>query len=424
MTITVRQITAEQHLAFIEAKAADPNFGTTVSFLQLPAWAKVKPEWAHESLGIFDGSELVGTALALYRSMPKIGRTLAYLPEGPVVDWRRDDIEEILQALAQHAKRKGAFGLRIGPTVIERVWEAGTIKEAIADELVTSLSQVTPDFSDPAHAALAARLRRMGWRTPEDGEGFAAGQPQFNFQLVLIHEDGSQKSTDEVLAGMNQQWRRNIKRAAKAGVDVVRGGREDLAAFHEVYLVTAERDGFTGRPLSYFETMWDALNGEPKGATVEQPHQHDRMRVYLARHEGDVVAATTWIQVGLHTWYSYGASANEKREVRGSNAIQWQMIQDSLEAGAAVYDLRGIVQGVGADDPEIGLIQFKVGTGGRAVAYLGEWDLAINKPLYAAFDLYMNRSRHMARAKALTRNPKRFLGPLKKFVGSAKGAVK
>ena len=36
-----------------------------------------------------------------------------------------------------------------------------------------------------------------------------------------------------------------------------------------------------------------------------------------------------------------------------------------------------------------GLIQFKVGTGGEAVEYLGEWDLPLNPLLYKAFDLYM-----------------------------------
>ena len=77
--------------------------------------------------------------------------------------------------------------------------------------------------------------------------------------------------------------------------------------------------------------------------------------------------------------------------MRGSNAVQWRMIRDANAAGCAVYDLRGIVEGVGADDPEIGLIQFKVGTGGEAVAYLGEWDYPINKPLYRAFDLYLKR---------------------------------
>ena len=115
----------------------------------------------------------------------------------------------------------------------------------------------------------------------------------------------------------------------------------------------------------------------------------DRIRLYLAHHEGDLVAATTWVRVGQHAWYSYGASSTAKREVRGSNAIQWRMITDSLDAGASVYDLRGITEGLESDDPHLGLIQFKVGTGGQAVEYLGEWDLALNPLLYKAFDLYM-----------------------------------
>ena len=148
-----------------------------------------------------------------------------------------------------------------------------------------------------------------------------------------------------------------------------------------VYLETAERDGFTGRPLEYFEHMWDVLNAEEEG----------RMKVFLAEHEGDVVAATTFVTVGEHAWYSYGASTTAKREVRGSNAIQWAMIRTANEARCAVYDMRGIVAGVGANDPEIGLIQFKVGSGGQAVAFPGEWDKPINPILYKAFDLYMKR---------------------------------
>jgi len=117
----------------------------------------------------------------------------------------------------------------------------------------------------------------------------------------------------------------------------------------------------------------------------------DRIRLYLARHDGDVVAATTWVRVGGHAWYSYGASTAEKREVQGSTAIQWQMMRDSVAAGASVYDLRGITDTVDADDPHIGLIRFKVATGGEAVEYVGEWDLPLNSLLYKAFDLYMRR---------------------------------
>ena len=185
-----------------------------------------------------------------------------------------------------------------------------------------------------------------------------------------------------MLAGMNQQWRRNIKKADKAGVEVTRGrAPTDLKAFHDLYVHTAERDHFTPRPLAYFQTMFDALGAEDP----------DRIRLYLAHHEGDLVAATIAIRVGAHAWYSYGASSTEKRDVRGSNAVQWAMIRDALAAGADVYDLRGITDTLDADDPHVGLIQFKVGTGGEAVEYVGEWDLPLNRPLYKAFDLYMKR---------------------------------
>ncbi|WP_203568867.1 lipid II:glycine glycyltransferase FemX [Aestuariimicrobium ganziense] len=383
MAVTsVRRITPAEHLAFLE-KAAAPgsDFPATVSFLQTPAWGRAKPEWRSESLGFFDGSSLVGVGLVLYRQLPKVKRYLAYLPEGPVLDWTSAHVGDHLRDLAAHVKAQGAFGLRIGPTLVHRRWKADTIKAAIADDAITQLSQATPDAADPRATRLETLLKAGGWHPTGGAEGFAAGQPKFNFRLPLTNESGEQLSEDALLKGMNQLWRRNIKKADKSGVEVSRGSRDDLAAFHAAYLETAERDRFTPRPLGYFETMWDALNDE----------LDDRMRVYLAHHEGDLVAATTWIRVGRHAWYSYGASTNAKREVRGSNAVQWQMMRDSLEAGAEVYDLRGIVEGVGVDDPELGLIQFKVGTGGEAVSYVGEWDLPINKLLHKAFETYLAR---------------------------------
>ena len=77
--------------------------------------------------------------------------------------------------------------------------------------------------------------------------------------------------------------------------------------------------------------------------------------------------------------------------MRGSNAVQWQMIRDSLDIGAHVYDLRGITDTLASGDSHVGLVQFKVGTGGEAVEYAGEWDLPLNRPIYKAFDLYMKR---------------------------------
>ena len=67
------------------------------------------------------------------------------------------------------------------------------------------------------------------------------------------------------------------------------------------------------------------------------------------------------------------------------------MMRDALAAGADVYDMRGITDTLEGADPHAGLIQFKVGTGGEAVEYLGEWDLPIKRALYFAFITYLRR---------------------------------
>ncbi|WP_310961788.1 lipid II:glycine glycyltransferase FemX [Nocardioides terrisoli] len=368
--VAVRTLSTDEHLAFLAERES-------AGFLQTPGWAAVKREWRAESLGWIADGRVVGAALVLYRQLPRLRRYLAYLPEGPVLDWETDDLGAWLRPMADHLRGQGAFGVRIGPPVVVRRWSAAQVKEGIADDAVRRLDDLPPTQRDRVGATVVSQLRELGWRPQAAEGGFAAGQPQYNFWVPL-----ADRTEDEVLAGMNQLWRRNIKKAAKAGVEVSLGGAADLPAFHDLYAHTAERDHFTPRPLSYFETMFAEL-GAPGAAT--------QIRLYLARHEGDLVAATIWIRVGRHAWYSYGASSTVKREVRGSNAVQWQMIRDAMAAGAEVYDLRGITDTLDADDPHLGLIQFKVGTGGEAVEYAGEWDLPLNRALYAAFALYMAR---------------------------------
>jgi vancomycin resistance protein VanK len=376
--LAVRTISAEEHLAFLRSRES-------ASFLQTPAWARVKQEWKAESIGwSLPGSpsgELVGVALVLYRQLPRVKRYLAYVPEGPVIDWETDDLGAWLTPMAAHLKARGAFGIRIGPPVVTRRWNAAQVKEGIADDAITSLTALAPTERSQDGARVVSELRELGWRVQGGSGGFTAGQPQYNFWIPLRDDEGRQRSEDDVLAGMNQQWRRNIKKAVKAGVVVSAGTADDLPAFHALYAHTAERDHFTPRPLSYFRTMFEALGAE----------EPDRIRLYLGHHDGDLVAATIGIRVGAHAWYSYGASSTEKRDVRGSNAVQWQMIRDAIGAGAAIYDLRGITDTLTSDDPHVGLIQFKVGTGGEAVEYAGEWDLPLNRPIYKAFELYLKR---------------------------------
>ncbi|WP_406396205.1 aminoacyltransferase [Streptomyces sp. NBC_00882] len=306
MRLTLGPIGAAVHLAFVRAQRS-------VSFLQTPAWGRVKTEWRSESLGWYDGGRLVGGGLVLHRPVPRLERfTLAYLPEGPVIDWT-GEIDAWLDPLASYLKAQGAFAIRLGPPVRTNIWSADQVKEGIADPGIKRLPEMSAQWADPVGARVTSRLTDAGWLPQSPEDGFGVGHPQFRYEIPLAC-----RTEDDVLRGMNQLWRRNIKKAAKEGVEVTVAA--DVKAFHDLYVHTAER-----------------------------------IRLYLARHRGDLVAATVLVRVGGHAWYSYGASSTEKREVRGSNACQWAMIRDSLAAGCDVYDLRGITPTLDADDPHVGL---------------------------------------------------------------------
>jgi lipid II:glycine glycyltransferase (peptidoglycan interpeptide bridge formation enzyme) len=375
--LRVGAISAADHLRHIEAHPG-------ASFLQCPSWGAVKTGWKQESLGWFQGDVLVGAGLVLLRPVPLLNQFLAYLPEGPDIDWttaiNNHGLREWLDPMLSHLKARGAFMVKMGPHVVMRRWSAATIKAALAQSTEGSgqrLRDVPPDASHEIGLNLVQELRASGWRQEDlGGAGFGDVQPRYVFQIPL-HD----RSEADVLASFNQLWRRNIKKADASGVVVTHGGRNDLAAFHGIYVETAKRDSFNPRPLSYFERMWDAM-------TAEAP---DRIRLVLAHHEGRLLAAATQVNVGTHSWYSYGASTTQGREFRPSNAMQWRMIRDAMNEGRTVYDMRGISDTLDPSDPLIGLVQFKVGTGGEAVEYVGEWDYVLRPAMAFAVNQYLRR---------------------------------
>lgn len=380
--LSVRPVEPAEHHAFLVGAAqsmAAQNL--TVSFLQTPCWGEVKREWRAESLGWFAGSHLVGSALVLYRDIPYIGRSLAYVPEGPVIDWYSQStgygLADWLDPLVERLRQQGAFTVKLGPKLAVRGWTAATVKKAVAEGRHRRLGQVPADWCDLRAEAVADRLRGLGWRREERPRTeFADYQPRYRFRVPLRG-----RCEGQVLADANQQWRRNIRIAQRSGVEVVRGDFDDLARFHGLYLQTAARDGFSPRPLDYFEQLWSTFStGDPDG-----------IRLYLARVGGRDLAAATMSRFGGYAWYSYGASADQGREVRPCNALQWRMVQDCIADGMDFYDLRGVSDLLDPQLPLYGLLRFKMGLGGEAVEYLGEWDYPINRPLHKAFHLYLSR---------------------------------
>jgi lipid II:glycine glycyltransferase (peptidoglycan interpeptide bridge formation enzyme) len=377
--LRVRPIDKATHRQFLLRAAAARH----VSFLQTPGWGGVKSAWRPESLGWFAGSELVGTALVLHRDLPALPllgrRSLAYVPEGPPIDWLAGGrgVADWLGPLTDFLRSAGVFSVKLGPKVVARRWSAETVKAGMADAACASFAELPADEACPEAARIVAELEALGWRREaRSSHGISDVQPRHFLELPL-----RDRTAADLFAGFNAQWRRNVRIAERAGVKVWRASVDDLPAFHAMYLATARRDGFTPRPLPYFQHMFDEL-------LADDP---DGIRLYLAGVDGVAAAGATMVRLGRRAWFGYGASTTERRELRASNALQWQMLQDCLEDGLDCYDLRGVGATLDPAHPMFGLLRFKVGTGGEAVEYPGEYDLALNRPLALAMRIYLRR---------------------------------
>jgi lipid II:glycine glycyltransferase (peptidoglycan interpeptide bridge formation enzyme) len=373
MSLILKEIDKDTHVEFLK------NY-QTFSFLQLPCWAEVKSGWKSKSVGWFDERKLVCVGLILIRNIPKTKWSLFYLPEGPVLDPDyAKNVVDWLTPLRDFAKESGAFNLKLGPQVTINTWSASTIKSAISDNIYRQFKDVDPDRVNPFGNEIGTKLRNLGGKQIEtDGEGFGDVQPRFVFAI-----DVQDKSDEELLASFSQEWRRNIKKAEKSEVKVRQASFGDLENFHTLYKETAKRDKFTPRPLNYFKQMWKSLN--------ENSNNLAEMRLYIAEQENICHAACLWVRVGKHVWYTYGASSTNGRELRPSNAIQWQMMRDARDAGASIYDMRGIAATLNEKSPLFGLLRFKIGTGGKVIQYVGEWDFVLKPLIYKAFRVALAR---------------------------------
>jgi hypothetical protein len=138
VNLRLAPVSRQDHERFLSARQG--------SFLQCAAWADVKPEWTPEWLGWFDDTgEMVGVALVLLKRLPVLGRPLAYIAEGPLVDWGARPAAEWLKPLVDHLRTRQVISVRIGPTIGWRRWSAATVKAAAVPGLGRRLEDVPPD---------------------------------------------------------------------------------------------------------------------------------------------------------------------------------------------------------------------------------------------------------------------------------------
>lgn len=306
-------------------------------------------DWAWAAVAALDGQpqrrfvlEDEGRVVALVATQAMrlpLGRSLWYVPHGPVMDYDDPRAGEWLRAvtlgLRETARRASSIAVKIEPRLAKE---------------------------DPATAAFDRLPLRREAATVQVGQT----------RLVPLVED------DALLASFDKDTRYAIRRAEREGVRIRRiTEASDVVAIdrlHELISETQQRAGFPLPPRERYRLAWAQLGGA------------GRARILEAWHEDRLLASAMLVVEGARSFYLFSGSAREapgEPKRFASYALQWAMMRDARDAGAGTHDLWGIApRGASKRHPWHGVGLFKKGFGGAEVQWAGTWDLVVDPTAY------------------------------------------
>ncbi len=301
-------------------------------------WGELGPHLGAQTMriGVVDEEgKLCAAMLMLIVRAPIIRRPYFYAVRGPVIDDPSSPaLTTLLNFVRAEARRQGAFMLKVEPSV------------------------------DDEDERWLLALRRHGFRP--------------NPYAVHIRNEwvlNIQPDEQELLAGMKEKWRYNIRLAGRKGVTVRRGeGQADLDTFYKIYEMTSERDQFFIHNKAFYEEVLRLYSPD------------DRFALFLAEYQGEPIAGIIVLRYGRWSWYMYGASSNEHRNLMPNHLLQWHGIQWAKSHGCWYYNFRGIPDILEEGQELWGVYIFKRGFGGYAIRALETHDL-VYQPL--VYNVYM-----------------------------------
>lgn len=303
--------------------------------LQSRAWADAKALTGWRAERFRIGD--LGVAQVLLKELP-LGVAVAYAPRGPLVP--DDDVPAAIAALRDVLAARHCAALLCDP-------------------------EVAP--SD----ALRAGLARQGIRMAP-----VYVQPRRTLLMDLATEP------DALLAAMRRKTRQYIRKAERAGVVVE--PTEDLERFDRILRIVGERDRFPVHSVAYYERLRSALG--------------DRLHVLMARVGSDDAGALMLARMGDRAWELYGGWGGTHAEERPFYLLKWSAMLRMRQLGVRRYDMWGLSDRPGEDDPLSGVENFKLGFGGEVVEWIGALETAVTPWLFPLWRMLGRR--RLARAAA------------------------
>ena len=200
--------------------------------LQSSAWEKVKSDWNHERLGVYEGEKLLAVASILIKSLP-LGYKMFYIPRGPILDYRDTEVLKfVLQSIKSYARSKKAIFVTFDPSI------------CLSQHLV---NQDKTEY--PENLALVETLGQLGVKwSGQTAEMDDTIQPRIQAKIYKenFEEDKLSKSTKQA-----------IRTARNKGVEIQFGGTELLESFSFLMKKTEKRKEIHLRNEAYYKKLLD-----------------------------------------------------------------------------------------------------------------------------------------------------------------------
>lgn len=197
------------------------------------------------------------------------------------------------------------------------------------------------------------------------------------------------KSEEELLLGMHQKTRYNIKVALKHDVviedEFALTVGKGLFAQEAVGLIveTAKRQGYMAQSKDYFEKLASFF-------AVQNSRADLKLHIYKALWQKQLLTSALIIDFGKTRTYLFGGSSEENKNLMAPYLLHFKAMLDAKALGLTGYDFWGIETSSG-ETP--GFVKFKMGFGGNSVEYAGAYDLINNFWLYKLYNglRFLNR---------------------------------
>ena len=200
--------------------------------LQSSAWEKVKSDWNHERLGVYEGEKLLAVASILIKSLP-FGYKMFYIPRGPILDYGDTELLSfVIQSIKSYARSKRAIFVTFDPSI------------CLSQHLVNQDKREYPE-----NLALVETLGQLGVKwSGQTAEMDDTIQPRIQAKIYKenFEEDKLSKST-----------RQAIRTARNKGLEIQYGGLELLDSFSELMKKTEKRKEIHLRNEAYYKKLLD-----------------------------------------------------------------------------------------------------------------------------------------------------------------------